>query len=227
MNFSKKSSFYKIREGMDFGLPKLAYEVNDLEPYISRRTLKFHHLKHHQFYINRLYDLVAGTKFENKDIETIIKVTDGPIFNFAAQSWNHTFYFDSLKPVDNQILNNKFRDIIIENFGSIEYLKTMFAKTAVSLFGAGWVWLVLNANGVIEIIRENNAGNPLRRGLTPLLACDLWEHAYYLDYQDRINDYVNAFWELVNWKVIEQRYYDAINKLNIYGSFMISDSEKT
>ncbi len=200
---------------MNFELPKLAYEMNDLEPHISRRTLKFHHLKHHQFYITHLNNLITGTKFENKDIETIIKVTDGPIFNFAAQSWNHSFYFDSLKPVDNHILNGSFRDVINENFGSLKFLKTMFAKTAVSLFGVGWVWLVLNTNGVIEIIRENNAGNPLRRGLIPLLACDLWEHAYYLDYQNRTKDYVDAFWELVNWQVVEQRYYDAKNKLNL------------
>lgn len=200
---------------MNFELPKLAYKMIDLEPHISRRTLKFHHLKHHQFYITRLNNLVTGTKFENKDIETIIKVTDGPIFNFAAQSWNHTFYFDSLKPVDNHFLNGPFRDVINENFGSLKFLKAMFEKTAVSLFGAGWVWLVLNTNGDIEIIRENNAGNPLRRGLIPLLACDLWEHAYYLDYQDRTKDYVDAFWELVNWQVVEQRYYDAKNKLNL------------
>ncbi len=201
---------------MNFELPKLPYALNDLEPYISRRTLKFHHLKHHQFYITHLNRLISGTNFENQDIETIIKVTDGPIYNFAAQSWNHTFYFESMKPSGGSLPEGQVRDIILESFGSFRFLKTIFLKSAVSLFGAGWIWIVLNSKGDIEIVRENNAGNPLRRGLIPLLVCDLWEHAYYLDYQNRTQDYIDAFWHLINWRVVEERYSDALQKLSIY-----------
>jgi len=201
---------------MNFELPELPYALDDLEPYLSGKTIELHHLKHHKYYLNRLNSLIAGTNFENKDLETIIKIADGAIFNFAAQTWNHTFYFDALTPEAIVLTDNSLKEAIIENFGSVKFLRTLFIKTALSLFGAGWVWLVLNSRGGVEIVRENNAGNPLRRGMFPLLACDLWEHAYYLDYHNRIEEYLDAFWKLVNWRSVAGRYSEAIKSLNTY-----------
>ena len=195
---------------MKFELPNIPFALNALEPNISRRTLEFHHGKHHQIYVTNLNSLITGTKFEKTDLETIIKVADGPIFSHAAQVWNHTFYFEGLEPGHNKITKGPFLDIINGSFGSVTFFKNTFIKSALSLFGSGWVWLVLNPIGSMEIIQERNAGNPLRKGLIPLLTCDMWEHAYYLDYQNRRTDYLEAFWKLINWEVIEKRYNDTI-----------------
>jgi superoxide dismutase, Fe-Mn family len=195
---------------MKFQLPQLPFKLNALEPYISGKTLELHHSKHHQAYVTNLNSLITGTKFEKKDLETIIKVADGPIFNNAAQVWNHTFYFDGLKPGNNHLNEGLLMDIISGSFGSVTFLKSAFIKASITLYGSGWVWLVWNPSGSIEIIKESNAGNPLRRGMIPLLACDLWEHAYYLDYQNRRSDYLEAFWELINWELIEKRYINSI-----------------
>jgi Fe-Mn family superoxide dismutase len=190
---------------MKFELSELPYDLNALEPYISRMNLELHHEKHNQTYITNLNSRINGTKFKNLDLETIIKVADGPVFNDAAQVWNHIFYFEGLKP-GNNTLKGPFADVIKRNFGSVSFFKNSFIKAALSLFGAGWVWLVLNPKGLMEIIQKSNAGNPLRIGLIPLLTCDLWEHAYYLDYQDKRKDYLEAFWKLINWEMIEKRY---------------------
>jgi superoxide dismutase, Fe-Mn family len=191
---------------MKFEMPQLPFKINDLEPYISEKTLELHYRKHYQVYNSNLNSLISGTKFENTNLETLIKVTEGPVFNNAAQSWNHTFYFEGIRPGNHQLLRGPFRKAINESFGSVKFFKDTFIKTAVSLFGYGWVWLVLNARGSMEIIQEGNAGNPLRRGLTPLLTCDLWEHAYYLDYHNRRDDYLEAYWKLIDWELIEKRY---------------------
>jgi Fe-Mn family superoxide dismutase len=194
---------------MRFQLPPLPYELDALEPLISRRTLEFHHGKHHEAYVNNLNNLIAGTKFENSDIETIIKVAEGPVFNNASQVWNHTFYFEGLIPSNGHVLKGPFSRVISGNFGSVQFFRESFIKAANSLFGSGWVWLLWNPKGTIEIIQESNAGNPLRKGLVPLLTCDVWEHGYYLDYQNRRPDYLTAFWSLINWDIIEKRYNDA------------------
>jgi Fe-Mn family superoxide dismutase len=194
---------------MKFGLPKLPFEINALEPYISGETLMYHREKYHQVYVENLNKLITGTKFKNRDIETIIKVADGPIFNNAALAWNHTFYFSGLEPGNNHILKGPFANVIKRNFGLVRFFKEMFIRSAVSPLGAGWVWLVLDPKGSMEIIFESNAGNPLRRGLNPLLTCDVWEHAYYLDYQNRRSDYLEAFWKLINWELVEKRYEEA------------------
>jgi Fe-Mn family superoxide dismutase len=194
---------------MRFQLPPLPYELDALEPLISRRTLEFHHSKHHEAYVNNLNNLIAGTKFENSDIETIIKVAEGPVFNNASQVWNHTFYFEGLIPSNGHVLKGPFSRVISGNFGSVQFFRESFIKAANSLFGSGWVWLLWNPKGTIEIIQESNAGNPLRKGLVPLLTCDVWEHGYYLDYQNRRPDYLTAFWSLINWDIIEKRYNDA------------------
>ena len=195
---------------MKFRLPNLPFEINALEPYISGKTMEFHYGKHHRVCVTNLNKLVSGTKFENKDFETIIKVAEGNIFNNAALAWSHAFYFSGLKPGNNHSLKGPFKNVINKSFGSVKFFKETFTKSAVTLFGSGWVWLVLNPKGPMEIIHESNAGNPLRRGLVPLLTCDMWEHAYYLDYQNRRSDYVEAFWNLINWEIIEKRYNEAI-----------------
>lgn len=194
---------------MYFQLPPLPYEFNALEPYISERTLQFHHDKHHQAYINNLNNLVSGTKYENSDLETIIRVAEGSLFNNASQAWTHTFYFEELINSDGRSLKGPFAKVISKNFGSVQYLKETFIKLGTNLFGSGWVWLLWNPRGSVELLQESNAGNPLRKGLAPLLSCDLWEHAYYLDYQNRRADYLEAFWKLINWEIIERRYSEA------------------
>lgn len=196
---------------MLFELTPLPYEIDALEPYISERTLELHYGKLQETYVHCLNNLVKGTKFEDSELETIIRVSDGSIFNNASQVFNHTFYFDGLISADKSCLRGPFMRVLTGNFGSVQFLKDSFIKCAASLFGSGWVWLLLNPKGTIEIIHESNAGNPLRRGLKPLLTCDLWEHGYFLDYQNRRPDYVNAFWNVINWKIIEERYDNARN----------------
>lgn len=195
---------------MRFELPELPFELNALEPYISKKTLELHHGKHHHDYLANLNKLVQGTKFKELNLETIIKVADGPIFNNASQVWNHTFYFECLKPGNSISINKSFEKVIKNNFGSVSFFKSTFTDAVSSLFGVGWVWLVLNQNGSMEIIQKFNAGNPMRVGLIPLMTCDVWEHAYYLDYQNRLCEYADAFWELINWDIVEKRYIDAI-----------------
>jgi Fe-Mn family superoxide dismutase len=191
---------------MKFYLSELPFDLNALEPYISKKTLELHHGKHHQTYVSNLNSLIARTKYKDFNLETIIRVADGPIFNYAAQIWNHTFYFEGLVPGNNNKLKGAFSEVIKNNFGSVSFFKNLFIRSGVSLFGVGWVWLVLNPDGSMEVIQKSNAGNPMRIGLNPLLVCDVWEHAYYLDYQNRRQDYLEAFWKLINWEMIEKRY---------------------
>ena len=153
-----------------------------------------------------------GTRFENIDIETIIKVAEGALLNNAAQVWNHTFYFTGLGPGNNRTPDGLLSQALVRCFGSALTFRDLFTDFAVGLFGSGWVWLTVNTDRSLEIIRENDAGNPLRRGLIPLMNCDLWEHAYYLDYQNKRQDYMAAFWKLVNWEIIEKRYNTALFK---------------
>jgi Fe-Mn family superoxide dismutase len=191
---------------------ELPYPVNSLEPYISKKTLEIHYGKHYHSYLMSLNSLIQGTKFVNLDLETIVKLADGNVFNYASQVWNHIFYFESLKPYGNDSLKGSFAEIIKKNFGSILFFKHSFFKAVESFFGVGWIWLVLNQNGGMEIVPKSDAGNPMRNGLIPLLICDICEHAYYLDYQDNYSEYLEAFWKLINWEIIEQRYRTTILK---------------
>jgi len=191
---------------MAFELPKLNYEIDKLAPIISKQTMEFHYGKHHQAYVNNLNNLLPGTKFENATLETIILEADGGIFNNAAQVWNHTFYFQSFSTTGGGEPTGKLAEAIAKDFGSFTAFKENFTKAAVTLFGSGWAWLVKNKEGKLEIVQESNAGNPLRKGLIPILTCDVWEHAYYLDYQNRRPDYVTVFWNLVDWRIIESRF---------------------
>lgn len=190
---------------MSFELPKLPYMLNELEPVISQKTLEFHYGKHHQTYVTNLNNLVPGTKFENATLETIIREAEGGIFNNGAQVWNHTFFFNSLGPKVGGEPTGVLSAEINKSFGSFAEFKEKFSKAAVTLFGSGWAWLVKKDDGSLDIVQESNAGNPLRKGNTPLLTCDVWEHAYYLDYQNKRADFVEGFWKLVNWNTVASR----------------------
>lgn len=191
---------------MKFELPVLPYALNALEPTISQKTVEFHYGKHLQTYITNLNNLVPGTKFENADLETIVKESDGVIFNNAGQVLNHKLYFLSLSPNGGGEPKGKLADAIKAEWGTFEDFKKEFSAASVSLFGSGWAWLASDASGKLQITKEANAGNPLTKGLTPLLGFDVWEHAYYLDYQNRRADHVNDIWKLIDWNVIEGRY---------------------
>lgn len=190
---------------MLFTLPALPYTAEALAPTMSQETLNFHHGKHHLAYVNNLNNLVKGTRYETMDLEAIVRESDGAIFNNAAQVWNHTFFFEQFKTTGCEAKGN-VRTAIEKKWGSFDAFKTEFNNAGATLFGSGWVWLVKDANGNLEIVKESNAGNPLTKGLKPLLTFDVWEHAYYLDYQNRRADYLNALWNIIDWKVIESRW---------------------
>ncbi len=187
---------------MAFELPALPYAKNALEPHISEETLEYHYGKHHNTYVVNLNNLIAGTDFENQSLEDIIKNSDGGIFNNAAQVWNHTFYWNCLSPNGGGEPTGALADAINAKFGSFEQFKKDFSDACVTNFGSGWTWLVKNGSGELEIVKTSNAGCPLTDGLTPLMTCDVWEHAYYIDYRNARPSYVEAFWNLVNWDFV-------------------------
>ncbi len=191
---------------MKYELPQLNYAKDALAPHLSATTLDFHHGKHHLAYVNNLNNLIAGSYLEGASLETIIKESGGPIFNNAAQVWNHTFYFEGLSPKGGGEPTGKLADAIRQEFESFASFKEKFTTAAVSLFGSGWAWLVKNPDGKLGIVQTSNAENPIRSNLTALLTCDVWEHAYYLDYQNRRPEYVEHFFALVDWKKVEERF---------------------
>lgn len=190
---------------MAFELPRLPWETDALEPFISKQTIEIHYGKHHRTYVDNLNRLVPGTSFELGTLEEIVKNAEGGIFNNGAQVWNHTFYWNCLTPHPDSQPSATLMNLMTTSFGSLEEFKQKFTQAAATLFGSGWAWLVRNPDGRLEVVQESNAGNPLRRGLTPLLTCDVWEHAYYLDKQNRRLDYIADFWHLVNWKSVADR----------------------
>jgi Fe-Mn family superoxide dismutase len=190
----------------EFTLPKLPWPEDALAPLISKETISYHYGKHHAAYVKNLNMLVKGTPYQNMTLEEIVKKAPaGPIFNNAAQDWNHTFYWNCLAPPAGGEPGGALMEAIEKSFGSFAKFKAKFTETAVKLFGSGWAWLVRDADGSLAIVGLSNAGNPLTKGKAPLLTCDVWEHAYYLDYQNRRPDYVAAFWKLVDWKAVEKR----------------------
>jgi len=191
---------------MKYELPNLNYAQDALAPHISATTLEFHHGKHHLAYVTNLNKLIAGSYLEGSPLETIIKESGGPIFNNAAQVWNHTFYFEGLSPKGGGEPTGKLAEAINQEFGSFASFKEKFSTAAISIFGSGWAWLVKNEDGKLGIIQTSNAENPIRSNLTALLTCDVWEHAYYLDYQNRRADYVENFFALIDWPKVEQRF---------------------
>ena len=184
---------------MAFELPALPYAKDALAPHISAETLEFHHGKHHQTYVTNLNNLVPGTEFEGLSLEEIVVKSSGGIFNNAAQIWNHTFYWNSLAPNAGGEPTGELADAINVTFGSFAKFKEEFTKTAVTTFGAGWAWLVKNPDGSLALVSTSNAGCPLTAGQAPLLTCDVWEHAYYIDFRNARPAYLEAFWALVNW----------------------------
>ena len=187
-------------------LTQLPYSMEALEPHIGRLTMEFHHGKHHRAYIDNLNKLIAGTKFETMTPEEIIKNSEGSIYNNAAQAWNHDFYWNCLSPEGTKEPSSGLLHAMDKKFGGFDEFKKQFTLSALGLFGSGWVWLVKDEAGQLEIISSPNAGNPIRENKTPLLVCDVWEHAYYLDKQNRRADYVESLWKVVDWKKVSQRY---------------------
>lgn len=187
---------------MTIELPALPYAMDALAPRISKETLEFHYGKHHKAYVTNLNNLIPGTEFEGKTLEEIVKTAKGPIFNNAAQVWNHTFYWHCLTPKVGGKPTGDLAKKIDEEFGSFADFKEAFTKASVTLFGSGWAWLVRNKEGKLEIVQTSNAGNPMLDGKTPLLTCDVWEHAYYIDTRNDRGAYLKNFWELVNWEFV-------------------------
>lgn len=185
---------------MSFTLPPLPYSNDALMPYISPETIHYHYGKHHKTYVDTLNKLIPGTDYEKMSLEEIMKKSaSGPVFNNSAQIWNHSFYWQCLKPQGGSEPTGELMSAINADFGSFQAFKEKFADTAMKTFGSGWAWLVKNKSGKLEILSTQGAGCPLTEGHTPLLTCDVWEHAYYIDYRNERAKYVETFWKMANW----------------------------
>ena len=191
---------------MKFELPALPYAPDALEPVISAQTISFHYGKHHQAYVNNLNNLLPGSPFENAPLEQIVVEAEGGIFNNAAQVWNHTFYWNCLAADAGGKPEGELAKAIDEAFGSFDEFKEKFSATAAGTFGSGWAWLVKDADGKLEIISTSNAATPMTDGKTALLTCDVWEHAYYVDYRNARPQYIEKYWDLVNWDFVAENY---------------------
>ncbi len=192
---------------MSFTLPALPYELNALEPHISRETLEYHYGKHHKAYVDKLNTLItAESPLFGKTLDEVIQNSTGPIFNNAAQIWNHTFYWHCLSPQGGGLPEGKLAEAINEAFGSFDQFKEQFTQAAINTFGSGWAWLAKDANGKLSIISTSNAQLPMTDHKTALLTCDVWEHAYYIDYRNSRPNYLEAFWKLVNWDFVVKNF---------------------
>lgn len=196
----------KKEEVMKFELIQLPYAANALEPVISETTIKLHHGKHLQTYVNNLNNLVPGTKFENASLEEIVAGSDGAVFNNAGQTLNHNLYFTQFSPNGGGEPSGKLAEAINATWGSFDNFKKEFVASGTGLFGSGWVWLAKDKDGKLSITKEANGSNPVAHGLTPILGFDVWEHAYYVDYQNRRPDHLNALWSIIDWDVVGKRY---------------------
>jgi len=199
-------SFVKRVKNMAFTLPPLPYEMNALEPHISKETLEYHYGKHHQTYVTNLNNLIAGTEFESASLEDIIRKSSGGVFNNAAQVWNHTFYWNCLSPNGGGEPEGALAQAINAKWGSFDSFKQEFNKQAAANFGSGWTWLVKKGDGSVDIVNTSNAATPLTTNDVPLLTCDVWEHAYYIDYRNARPKYLENFWNLVNWQFAAQNF---------------------
>jgi len=184
---------------MEHTLPPLPYELDALEPHISRETLEYHYGKHHKTYVANLNTLIKGTEFESATLEQIIKGSSGNIFNNASQVWNHTFYWNSMRRQGDETLDDDLSEAINDKWGSLDEFKQQFTKSCISNFGSGWTWLVKTEGDSLAIVNTSNAASPLTGTSIPLLTCDVWEHAYYIDYRNLRPKYIEAFWSLANW----------------------------
>ena len=196
---------------MKHELRSLPYDLDALEPHISRETLEFHYGKHHRTYVSKLNELIRGGEFENASLEEIVRRAEGPVFNNAAQVWNHDFYWDSLSPSGGGEPKGDVARAIASAFGSFSDFKAKFSKAAEGQFGSGWAWLARGAGSSLEVYSTPNADTPLHSGKVALLTCDVWEHAYYIDYRNARPDYVKAFWSLVNWDFVERNWAQSRN----------------
>lgn len=193
-------------ENMKFEKVALPYATDALVPVIGKQTMELHYGKHYQAYIDNLNKLIVGTKFEDADLETIVKESDGGIFNNAGQALNHQLYFTSFSGKGGGEPQGKLAEAINSKFGSFEKFKEEFIAAGLAVFGSGWVFLAKDDSGNLSIEKESNAGNPITRGLTTILPLDVWEHSYYLDYQNRRADHLKEVWKILDWKVISDRY---------------------
>lgn len=191
---------------MEHTLPPLPYAMDALQPHISKETLEFHYGKHHQAYVTNLNNLIKGTEFENASLEDIIKKSSGGVFNNSAQVWNHTFFWSCMKPNGGGAPAGALADAINAKWGSFDKFKEEFTKACVTNFGSGWTWLVKKTDGSVDIVNTSNAGTPLTTADKPLLTCDVWEHAYYIDYRNARPKFVEAFWNLVNWDFVAKNF---------------------
>ena len=189
---------------MQHQLPDLPYAADALEPHISAETLEFHHGKHHQTYVTKLNELIAGTEYEDLPLEEIVRRASGGTFNNAAQTWNHSFYWNCLSPSGGGAPTGKIAEAIGARWGSFEKFKEELTQSAATNFGSGWTWLVKNTQGGLEILNTSNAGNPLTEDKTPIFTIDVWEHAYYIDYRNARPKYIEACWKLLNWEFANQ-----------------------
>ena len=205
-NSNHSQTTNKKEEIMKFELIQLPYAANALEPVISKETIEFHHGKHLQAYVNNLNNLIPGTKFENAPLEKIVAESDGAIFNNAGQVLNHNLYFTQFSPKGGGKPTGKLAEAINKTWGSFEDFQKEFNAAGVGLFGSGWVWLAKDKDGKLSITKEANGSNPVAKGLTPILGFDVWEHSYYLDYQNRRADHLTALWKIVDWDAVDKRY---------------------
>lgn len=189
---------------MSIVLPPLPYARDALAPHISAETLDFHYGKHHQAYVNNLNGLIAGTEFATASLEEIVRRSSGPLFNNAAQVWNHTFYWESLAPSGGSP-TGRLAEALTATFGSLDEFRAAFNKVAMGTFGSGWAWLVQKPDGRLAIVSTSNAATPITGEDRPLLTCDVWEHAYYVDYRNARQAYLDAFWKVVNWAAVASR----------------------
>ncbi|MFT0531389.1 superoxide dismutase [Fe] [Castellaniella hirudinis] len=184
---------------MAFTLPPLPYALDALQPHISKETLEFHYGKHHQAYVTNLNKAIEGTELASLSLEDVIRKASGGVFNNAAQVWNHTFYWNSLSPNGGGEPSGALRQAIEAKWGSVDAFKTAFSASAAGNFGSGWTWLVKKSDGTLDIVNTSNAGTPVTSDDQALLTCDVWEHAYYIDYRNARPKYLESFWSLVNW----------------------------
>ena len=191
---------------MEHTLPVLPYAIDALQPHMSKETLEFHHGKHHQTYVTNLNNLVKGTEFEQASLVDIVKRSSGPVFNNAAQIWNHTFFWNCLTPTTSGHPSGALAAAIDAKWGSLAAFQEAFTKSALGNFGSGWTWLVKKADGSVDIANTSNAATPLSGADVPLLTCDVWEHAYYIDHRNRRPDFLAAYWKLTNWTFAEHNY---------------------
>jgi Fe-Mn family superoxide dismutase len=193
---------------MAFSLPDLPYAIDALAPHMSKETLEYHYGKHHKAYVDKLNAAVEGTKYVGLSLVDVVAESKGEpkIFNNAAQAWNHAFYWTCLSPAGGGEPGGALADAIKKSFGSFSDFRERYTDAALGLFGSGWTWLVRKADGSLDIVQTQNAGTPLTEGHVPLLTCDVWEHAYYIDYRNARPEYVEAFWKLANWKAVQEHF---------------------